>query len=138
VEDLIGKTIKEIYFDKEMESSIVFITDENKINYYLEADCCSTSYIDSFKGINNLLNQKVISMKELEQTEEVIAEWQYIRTHPVEIITEKGKALFTYKNNSNGYYNGWIKLTDNPPKELIPITQDIDVAAIKTKETQND
>lgn|SRR3990167_5569582 len=133
MEEIIGKTIKEIYFDKEMDDWIVFITDENKLSYHIEADCCSTSYIDSFKGISNLLNQKVISVKELRTTEEVIEEWDYIRTHPVEIITEKGVCVFTYKNNSNGYYDGWIELEDNSPKELIPITEDIDVAAVKTK-----
>jgi len=114
MEELLQKTIVKIELN-ENNDQIVFLTDSGdgikRIAYHVEGDCCSVSWIYSLSGVKNLLGQKVIEVirKELpEPSESEQKGHDVLQDYGITLKTEKGYFDLVYRNESNGYYGGYL------------------------------
>lgn len=134
LKDLVGKKINKIFLNQEY---LKFETNEGNFVYTVFGDCCSSSFFYDFYGVKNLLEAGVV--KEVKEVE----------LHPTDlfVIPDKGDctavygfsitvepkeydyygdrtAVFSFRNESNGYYGGWIKKKED--REVLPeITDDV-------------
>lgn len=127
LKDLIGTVVNKLYVNIEY---LKFETDKGNFVYTVVGDCCSCSFFYDFYGVENLLGRKIKEVKEVE-------------LHPTDlfVIPDKGDctavygfsitlepkegdfygestAVFSFRNESNGYYGGWIERVED--REVLP------------------
>lgn len=130
---LVGKTIVRIDLAPE-RLSFVIQTTTGPVGFVVTADCCSTSWVDSIEGPDDLTGAEIIAvdMPDLESCGsdswrpdfygEVGVERcknfphsEYrspdcIKAYQTLLRTTKGTVAIEYRNNSNGYYGGSLEL----------------------------
>jgi hypothetical protein len=127
--ELIGCKVEAI---KMNSNYLIFKTDKGVVAYEVHGDCCSNSFFYDFYGVENLLNNgAIVDVKEVN-----LLEGDYNRTYvinPVEqAFIDAGElslygyqittieplhgfevtSVFSFRNESNGYYGGWMELID--------------------------
>lgn len=127
---LVGKTIKNIYFNK---NNLRFVTDEGSFTFEVEGGCCSHSEFWDFFGVENLLKNglvKGVDSVELEGfPSKPEGDDDLTQYYGYKIISEsptwgEQTSVFSFRNMSNGYYGGWMSETED--KEVSPeITNDV-------------
>lgn len=136
MKELIGKTIEKVELGN--DTTLVFTTSGGeKIAYYAEGDCCSSSWFSNITGIKNLLGQtvnEVVEREEFSEEEQKKAEEEYKKNNDYEpdvlalygfmLKTDKGTCDVEFRNESNGYYGGYCELTESIPSKLKEITED--------------
>lgn len=114
LEELVGANIEKVGMD---DSFLKFWTDKGEFLYMVEGDCCSWSYFHDFVGVGKLIdNGPVLS------TREVSVECDddgYLQAYGFEIVTEhplwgEQTSVVSFRNESNGYYGGWMTHLQNP------------------------
>lgn len=143
LKELIGKTVKKIYFN---ENYLKFETDSGNFVYGVRGDCCSTSYFYDFYGVKNLLNNgKIISIKEVElnptdieiggniKKDKKLSD-DDIKVYGYQLTTENEKfgemtSVFSFRNYSNGYYGGYMEESND--KEVSPEIFDDVIETVK-------
>lgn len=151
LKELIGATVKKIFMNDEY---LKFETDKGDFLYTVEGDCCSHSYLYDFYGVKNLLNngpitdvktveidsEKAQEAEEAKRQEKEKSEWPHIESlqcygyQLTTISPEFGEvtSVFSFRNESNGYYGGSITQITGDDMEVSPeVTEDI--IEIKTK-----
>jgi len=124
--ELIGCKVEAIKMSKDF---LIFKTDKGVVAYQVHGDCCSHSFFYDFYGVENLLNNgAIVDVKEVN-----LLEGDYNRTYiinPVEqAFIDAGElslygyqittiepmygfevtSVFSFRNESNGYYGGWME-----------------------------
>lgn len=134
ISKLKDEIIKEIWAD---EYNLCFITNDKVLNYTVEGDCCSRSFFHDFIGVKKLLDgNPIISAKEIydspvEPTQEELDYADVLQCYGVELVTDSPDfgevtSVFSFRNDSNGYYGGWInEPSSEKPTGLIQITDDV-------------
>lgn len=132
---IVGKTITGILFSEEY---LTFETTEGDICLTVEGDCCSNSYFFDFYGVINLIGSKVIRFEPVElapgdvgyreetyDVSKVQDDWvgNYVQVYGYRFITEhplfgEVTSVVSFRNESNGYYGGWMILVKESNKEL--------------------
>lgn len=83
-------------------------------------DCCSESWLADVVGIDTLLGQHVVNVREIELPAHLTADvdeygesprsrQQVDRVYGWEVTTAKGVCTLAMRNSSNGYYGGWLE-----------------------------
>jgi len=130
-DNLVGKTISEIWWNHEY---LLFVTDQGVIGYYVDGDCCSTSYFYDFYGVQNLLrNGPIVSTREIY----LDSKWdnngsELTQCYGFEFVTKhptwgEVTSVLSFRNDSNGYYGGMMHhaiLSPNMRDKLIQVTED--------------
>lgn len=122
--ELTGKTVREIWMDRDY---LKFVTDQGDVTYVVEGDCCSDSFFFDFYGVANVLDREVVAFEEVSlapgdpgyrpETFEVANEdWSETQVYGYRITTEHSQfghvsAVMSFRNESNGYYGGWMEGT---------------------------
>jgi hypothetical protein len=120
---LIGKKIRGIFMSSEF---LVFITDDEQepvIAYTVEGDCCSYSYFYDFYGVKNLLENgpiieaEPVSLDDPENPNDhgewtVVYGYRLTTEHPMWGLVS---SVFSFRNDSNGNYGGWMERTHTRP-----------------------
>ena len=128
--DLTGKTIQKIFMS---HGYLQFDTDGGTFVYAVEGDCCSQSYFYDFHGVKKLLSgNPVVSAREIEleePTDEDARNGDVVVAYGYEIVTEDPKfgevtSVFSFRNDSNGYYGGSMYYTKERPTGLKELTDD--------------
>lgn len=125
---LIGKTVREIWMNKER---LTFVTTDGLVSYVVEGDCCSDSFFFDFYGVDNVIGREVVAFERVDlspgdpgyraETFEVEGDedgWRETEVYGYRITTEHEKfghvsAVLSFRNESNGYYGGWMEYTDS-------------------------
>lgn len=127
MEILIGKIVKDVKLEYEKYNNhITFITDKEEYDFKCYAQCCSDTWIESVEGIENLIEEEVISTDwklaqdlsymEIDVYKEENKDFcanlatTAISVYGVDIITKKGICTIDFRNASNGYYGGSLDL----------------------------
>lgn len=95
------------------EKDITFILrDGDVLVYNAVGDCCSSSFIEDIDDLQVLQNCKFLEVssvsgetKEIEDCE--VSKWTFYK-----FKTTKGYATLSFRNDSNGYYNGNLELQE--------------------------
>lgn len=106
---IVGKKVKETVYNEKLLS---FTLDDNsKIEYEPVGDCCSQSFIEDIDDLEALQNCEILSLdiergesKEFENKfswVEDVHKWTFYK-----FKTTKGYATLSFRNESNGYYDG--------------------------------
>jgi hypothetical protein len=127
---IVNKTVTGILMS---EQFLTFETTKGKVTFGISADCCSRSYFFDFYGVEKLLGSKIVRLERVELSpgdvgyhESTYAvpvvepgdEGRYSRTkvYGYRLITQhplfgEVSSVFSFRNDSNGYYGGWMELT---------------------------
>ena len=91
----------------------------NDAMYVWEAvgDCCSSSYFNEFIGLGTLTYEPVVSVRAIPMAEsDEEANGNYTQLYGYQFLTRLGTSLLVFRNESNGYYGGWLQLIEREPK----------------------
>lgn len=130
IEKLIGKKVLKIRMN---EQNLVFETDDGVFAFGVEGDCCSSSYFYDFYGVENLLeNGAIKSVREIPlevRPESVTPSNDFIEAYGFELVTNNKywgdkTSVFSFRNDSNGYYGGWMEDVNIDPETVPEITKD--------------
>jgi hypothetical protein len=130
LKELIGKKVRTIRMN---EDWLVFETDKGNYAFTVEGECCSHSYFYDFYGVKNLLqNGEVLEVEEIEldvPDYTIKPENDEIEAYGYRLTTEheywgKKSSVFSFRNDSNGYYGGWMEHSETFPENIPEITDD--------------
>jgi len=133
---IIGKTIKSIRYD---DQHLYLIFEDDYLSLSVYGTCCSSSYFYDFYGVEKVLNHKITDFQEIElDPTDLKASHSggVIQVYGYKIVCENGvgddywydsqpTAVFSFRNDSNGYYGGSLE-TGGELDETVPeITKDV-------------
>lgn len=108
---LLNKTIVAVAMS-DNKKQMTFVTSTGPVVIYAEGDCCSSSWFESVDDPAALLGtvQEVeeIPMPDLGNQ----PDHEVMRYYGLKITTEKGRAVIDYRNDSNGYYGGYLTVRE--------------------------
>jgi len=124
IQKLVGTTVLEVYMNKRY---IRFVTDRGSYTFEAYGDCCSSTELYDFIGVQKLLLNRVLEVHEINldgshfkkpmDYEDVVA------YYGIKFVVEDPQwgemtAVLAFRNNSNGYYGG--SLEDAQDREVYP------------------
>lgn len=108
---LLGKKITGMQVSDD-DAYLRFDTDAGRVLFFADADCCSETWFADITGVDALLGGRVLEVDEVDigvvhddrgrQDEDV--------AYGVKLRTDKGYADIVFRNSSNGYYGGGLRL----------------------------
>jgi len=109
--DLIGHKITDVLVADD-ESGIRFVCDQaHDIDYIVEGDCCSESWIAEVLNLPALIGQRVQNAVDLalpDRPNDGRSRQEDDAFYGYRLDTERGSCTIVFRNSSNGYYGGWI------------------------------
>lgn len=149
LDKLVGKTVTAVHMS---EDTLVFIAGGEQIAFGVDQECCSTSYFYDFHGLKALLGGHPISGVEALPVED---ESNGAPRYPMNLVTGYEEncrtsvygyritiddpsfgptsAVFSFRNDSNGYYGGELResrpLTAEQVAQVPQITADYCIEA---------
>jgi len=112
-EKLVGKVLTGFTISDD-RTEITFSTKGEPVILTVYGDCCSFSWIESVDN-PKALKGKVLSVEQIKMPNLGDIPGKYrerverVAYYGLKIITEKGHCVIGYRNDSNGYYGGWIE-----------------------------
>jgi hypothetical protein len=83
----------------------------DSVYYEAIGDCCSISYIESLDNPEIFKDAVLLSVdvedgghKDIKKNEVEVHEWTFYK-----FKTTKGMCTLSFRNESNGYYSGWLR-----------------------------
>lgn len=124
-----NKKIIQVEINKAKDALRFDCADGSKFSMYVEADCCSSSWIENIDGVDRLMNAEIVEidgvkMDEISEyyrgdseyrREDDHHEHDVLKFYSMKIKTTKGMCEIEYRNSSNGYYGASVSLM--PTKE---------------------
>ncbi len=106
---LIGKKIFSIEWD---EKTLRFNLKGDAVIYEAYGDCCSSSYIESLDNQEIFKNARLLQVEcisgEQKEIGEYFHKWRFYK-----FKTDKGMCTLSFRNESNGYYDGELQLVES-------------------------
>lgn len=132
---IVGKTLKSIRYD---DQHLFLIFDDEYLSLTVYGDCCSYSYFYDFYGVEKILNHKITDFKEvdLDPTDlKASHDGDRIQVYGYKIVCERSAddyqwdkeptAVFSFRNDSNGYYGGSLENGGELDEKVPVITKDV-------------
>lgn len=119
-DEIIGKKIQKVEASQEDDKFIITFMDGKARHFRTVGDCCSSSWIEHLEVPNEIEGSIIISVDEPELNpwdNHVCDKEVYHRkcghdslaVYHTRIRTDRGDIVLEYRNNSNGYYGGWLE-----------------------------
>ena len=131
---IVGKRLTSIRFNTD---NLILVFGDEYLSLTVYGDCCSTSYFYDFYGVEKVLNREVEDFKEvsLDPTDlkathngECIQVYGYkivCKGNPDDYFARTPTAVFSFRNDSNGYYGGSLERGGKFDKRVPEITKDV-------------
>ena len=104
---LIGKTITAIRVAMDKEAIRFDLQGGDSIVVRVDAECCSSTWIESLDMPSLILGSPVVSVEDIEMPDlGQPDQYDVIAYYGCKIVTAKGSCVIDYRNSSNGYYGG--------------------------------
>lgn len=111
LENIVGKRINGFVVSDE-KTTLTFNDDEGMLYVYdADADCCSHSWIENIEDPEYLLGNLVLKVEEKEMPSED-QDGEYIQIMSYDIYTDKGICKIDFRNSSNGFYGGSLRIVE--------------------------
>lgn len=128
MDKLVGKIVLSLSVSHD-QWFLVFDTDEGRITYQTEGDCCSETWFADIVGVKALLGEQVRKVEWVDpenyNVQDGRGRQEHDQAYGVKLFTDKGICDIIFRNSSNGYYGGSIAETaKNPPEDLTAIADD--------------
>lgn len=112
--ELINKIITGIKLSDDREA-ILFQTTEGNIIACTEAECCSSTWIESIELPALGFPALVLAVDNLEMPDQGSpSEYEVTKYYGFKIVTDRGEIIIDYRNSSNGYYSGFLRWASDP------------------------
>lgn len=92
------------------DQSLVLNTENGKLVFDALGDCCSKSYIESIDNLSALKDTTILNIEKVEGEHEKHATYDVSKWTFYKFNTLKGNATLSFRNDSNGYYNGYLEI----------------------------
>lgn len=109
LDDLIGKTVEEVWTADDNEIIRFVLNDNSVLEYRCFGDCCSKSWIEHLSGFWSLIKNEIKKIEENSSRSFDREMFENICIYSFTISTKKGQFDLEMRNESNGYYGGWIQ-----------------------------
>jgi hypothetical protein len=76
-------------------------------------DCCSSTWIEHIDNVQALICNKPVFEEELVHVSNDWVDQELIRCDVYKLKTIDGMITIEFRNSSNGYYSGWLEVTDS-------------------------
>lgn len=126
--DVIGKTIESVVLDSAADRVTFKFQDGFERSYGVEGDCCSHSWIEHLEMPNEVSGATIISVEDSdgiaydnheckgydysktdeENTAAGACGHDSLAVYNTKFQTTKGTIVLEYRNDSNGYYGGYL------------------------------
>lgn len=104
-------------YDKQNHTDgIRFNLENGFVQYRAFGDCCSTSYIESLDNPSIFDNATFLSVEVIEGIQENIDYTDVHKWKFYKFKTSKGMCTLSFRNESNGYYNGELRISESTLK----------------------
>lgn len=121
-EDVLGKKISRV--ENDGTPIVLHFEDGGKLIVDLEGDCCSRSYFspEGLADAKQLEGSKILSVEEVGEASGMHGPYdhghqdQSTLWHFLKFTTDKGHVTLDWRNDSNGYYDGWVESRYEEPK----------------------
>lgn len=117
-QEFVGKIIKEVYINDDATTVAFLFDNKDLIAFDVEGDCCSRSYLEDIFNKYQLLGSLITSIEEIDIGQKSSGDYTEIKYHAVKIHTENGICQFEFRNESNGYYDGYLDSEGRPLTSL--------------------
>jgi hypothetical protein len=113
IESLVGRRVLRIGVASDGRY-IGFVTFGDRLAFKAVGDCCSRSWIEAVSNAENLIGEVVTKVedRDMPTPEPQPAKYDCLAVYGHEIHTAKGTCLVEYRNDSNGYYGGWLEAVE--------------------------
>ena len=106
--NVIGKKIADITYQDD-ENVILWFADVPKgLHLNLEGDCCSHSYFADRTHFTDLIGTTINDVEHRSNGSIDEEYFDVTSLHCLVFITDKGHFTIDWRNDSNGYYDGWV------------------------------
>ena len=129
---LIGHILTGIKWNAE---EVTFSWEGGSAKFMAVGDCCSTTWIDSFDGIGDIIDSPIVRVTFLELPDLVFgrgddpvcgcrdrrdcAHHDTLSLYGYRIETDTATATLDFRNDSNGYYGGYLEYVETDSEEGI-------------------
>lgn len=119
VDKLVGKSVVSHELGEDGSQLKLVCADGTVALFVPEGDCCSMSWIESIDD-ENALRGVIHSIEEIDMPDLGNVDGKRrtgvdrVSYYGLKITTNKGRSVIDYRNDSNGYYGGWLNLTVQP------------------------
>lgn len=136
VQELTGATVKRLYMD---QTYLKFKTDKGDYCFAVRGDCCSSSYFWDFLGVKHLLSgHPIVKVEQVyldDPTDANAQSGDVVQAYGYRFVVDTPEfgevtALMSFRNDSNGYYGGWMQDASSVPADLPEVTDDVLEAGI--------
>lgn len=113
---MIGKSIRDFTLTHIGDLLTLYCTDGMEIDIIPQGDCCSCTWIESIDTPDVLLGGTIRAVEDREMPSKGNVSGvrhhgvEYVQYYGLAITTEKGMCVIDYRNDSNGYYGGWVNI----------------------------
>ena len=114
---LVGKELTGYELSEDGSEISFMLKERAKITLRAYGDCCSSTWIEAIDDPESLRG-RVLNVEEIEMPESVQRPTplcpypDVVAFYGLKVTTENGRAVIEYRNNSNGYYGGSLRLVD--------------------------
>lgn len=115
---LIGRVLAGVELSEDNRELLLRLTKGKIARLYANADCCSDTWIEHLTVPPDIAGATVTGITDSEgvdATEEQVAQTradrEYVdclRVYHTAIATDRGEIIVEFRNDSNGYYGGWL------------------------------
>jgi len=92
------------------EDLILFETHRDRIEINPVGDCCSGSWFESWDNIDEIAGERINDAYIILGAEWDAGHGEQIMAYAIELKTNLGVVTIEMRNQSNGYYDGWIEV----------------------------
>ena len=102
---LIGKTLTKVELAADKKAIRFTVDEEETVVAKCDAECCSSTWIESIDMPAGGLPAKILKATELDLPSQETDD-ELIQLYGLKLTTDKGDLVLDYRNASNGYYGG--------------------------------
>ncbi len=115
INSLVGQTVLSAQIN-ETKDIVILDTDRGRMYLTWVGDCCAQCFLANFSGSANLVGSTILHVEHSEwKTIQEDSSCDVIESMGTKMKTSKGYVDFESRVSHNGYYGGWIEISDNDP-----------------------
>lgn len=105
--------------DDSNDACVVLMSGGRSLALQLSGDCCSQSYFppESLADLRGLVGETIVSLEQVDSTRTDTGGGRNDSTDwfCLKITTDKQSVSVDWRNDSNGYYSGWLDIIVTDP-----------------------
>lgn len=104
IKEIVGEETTSVSYTE--ESLSIHLSNGNTVVFNAEGDCCSHSFIEDIDDPSVFDNATILEVSDESGEQLDIGDWEVHKWTFYKFKTTKGYATLSFRNESNGYYDG--------------------------------